>query len=352
MKNQNAANEIKGLAMRMQRWFHGLSHFSRLLFRRRKLDQELNDEIAYHIEAKTEENIAKGMPPEEARRTARMELGGVEQVKEKIRSVRTGAWFEIFFRDVRFGLRMLRKNPTVSVVSVVSLALGIGATTAILSVAYGVLLKPFPYRGSDRMVVLNVSSVSGVMPVGLSAPEFEALRHATALDGASLEDDFDMVTTSGGLPQAVAAVRFSGNAFSFFGVPPLLGREFTEADAPEWGQPRRVVVLSYHFWRTHYGGRDDVLGKPLELDDQDYRVIGRTPATVQLERRGRLRTAGNCPRSEPIVFRGRPPEGRDNADDCRCDAPAFVRSLCGENTGPLPAQIRSRFGQPERCLCW
>lgn len=197
--------------------------------------------------------------------------------KEQVRAVRTGPWLETWLKDLHFGLRVLRKKPSVAVVSILSLALGIGATTAILSVMYGILLKPFPYVGADRMVALNASSVLGVQPLGLSAVQFQALRRARCVDGASADDDFDMVTSSGDVPEAVVAGRLSGDSFSFFGVPPLLGREFTAADAPDTGEPDRVVVLSYHFWQSHYGGERNALGQSLELDQQYYRVIGVLP---------------------------------------------------------------------------
>lgn len=249
----------------------------RLLFRKQQIDADLDAELRSTIELLANQKIKDGMPPEQATRAAKLQLGGIEQVKEEVRSARVGAWIDALLKDLHFGLRILGKRPSVAVVSILSLAFGIGATTAILSVMYGVLLKPFPYVGSDRMVVLNLSSQSGIQPLGLSALQFAALRRARCVDGASAEDDFDMVTTSGDLPQAVMAVRFSGNAFSFFGVPPFLGREFTAADAPDTGTAAHVVVLSYHFWQSHFGGKRNVLGKSLDLDQQYYRVIGVLP---------------------------------------------------------------------------
>jgi predicted permease len=246
-------------------------------FSARRLDADFQQELAAHLSLLEEENLRRGLPPGEARRQARLQLGAEVPLRETHHDLRGLPWLDSLLQDFRFGLRMLRKKPSLAVVSIASLALGIGATTAILSVMYGVLLKPFPYLGANRMVVLNVSSMSGVQPVALSASQFQALRRARCVDGASADDDFYMVTANADLPEAVTAGRFSGNSFAFFGVPPLLGREFTPADGPDIGKADRVVVLSYHFWQSHYGGKRDVLGKSLELDQEYYRVIGVLP---------------------------------------------------------------------------
>jgi predicted permease len=198
-------------------------------------------------------------------------------VKERARAAGTRVRLGTLLNDLHFALRVWRKKPSVAIVSILSLALGIGATTAILSVMYGVLLKPFPYVGANRMVALNVSSASGTQGLGLSSLQFQALRRAICVDGASADDDFYMVASSADLPESVLVGRLSGNSFSFFGVPPLLGREFTPADAPDIGESDRVAVLSYHFWQSHYGGKRGALGQSLELDHQDYRVIGVLP---------------------------------------------------------------------------
>lgn len=265
----------------MQGWFHRMSHFSRLLFRRRELDQELNDEIAYHIEAKTEENIAKGMTPEQARRAARMDLGGVEQVKEHMRSVRTGAWVETLSQDIRLALRVLRKSPGITAVAALTLALGIGANTAIFSVIEAVLLRALPYKDSSRLVLLtdaqdpdNGGFLHRDFDTFLSqATDFKAIAFYYRDSGFSRVE----LKTSDG-PQYVQGAFVSSNFFSVMGLRPELGRIFTPE---ELQQRERVAVLSHRLWLDRFGGSADALGKSLLIGGADYKVVGVMPAVFQ-----------------------------------------------------------------------
>lgn len=266
--------------MGLRRWSCGLSHFSRLLFRRRELDQELNDEIAHHIEAKTEENIAKGMTPEEARRSARIELGGVEQVKEKVRSVRTGAWFETLLQDIRFGLRILRKSPAFTSIAVLTLALGIGANTAIFSAVNGIVLKALPYADASQLVSIEGMRLYGskMEATATFSPDVwnEMKKQTPAIAQMALYDGPGNSTlTAKAIPEVLPTASVSGDFFSVLGVQPRLGRPILAADTQPGAKP--VAVVSYELWRATWGADPAVIGRSVTLNNKDYEVVGVMP---------------------------------------------------------------------------
>ncbi len=180
-------------------------------------------------------------------------------------------------QDVRFALRQFLKTPGFAVSAVLSLMLGIGATTAIFSVVYGVLLDPYPYKDANRMVHVELRDKNGRGPLlivnGSQAPE---LRKASVVDDVFLQDEKRENLTGDKFPVSVLVGLYSPNVFEYMGVPPLVGREFSSADAPG-GDPAPVVVLSYLFWQRQYAGSRDVIGKTIQLDQTPYTVIGVVP---------------------------------------------------------------------------
>ena len=247
------------------------------LFRRR-LYSELSDEIQQHLEEKIAELVESGTPRGEAARAARREFGNVTRIEERSREVWGWTVIETLVADVRFGLRQFRRNPTVTLVAVLSLALGIGATTVVFSVIYAVLINPYPYKGADRMAHVHIfDKTAFVTDLVLSSAQFQQFKNNPALDGAVAVDQWTMAVTGGDLPESVSADYLSFNAFDVFGVPPLLGREFSEVDTKDALHPANVVVLSYPYWKTHYGGSAGVVGKSLQLDHANYTIIGVLP---------------------------------------------------------------------------
>jgi predicted permease len=170
---------------------------------------------------------------------------------------------------------MLGKNPGFAIVAILSLALGIGATTAVFSVVYGVLVNPYPYANADRMVHLAVHDSSGNRRfVSLNGPQLRQLRLARSVESTAAMEGWDLATSEGDLPENVQAVYLTSNAFSHFGVPTLLGRGLLPSDAPEGQDPENVAVLGYQFWHRHYNGDPDIVGKNIQLVHKRYAIVG------------------------------------------------------------------------------
>ncbi|HEV2247032.1 MAG TPA: ABC transporter permease, partial [Terriglobia bacterium] len=242
------------------------------LFRKGRLEQEINDELRAHLEMLIEENVRRGMTLEEARYAGMRSFGGVEQVKESYREQRGLVIMETLLQDVRFGLRQLRRNPGFTIVAVLTLALGIGANTAIFSVVNAVVLRALPYPHSRRLVW-----VAEVIP----ALNAELAGGADYLDWRDQNKSFERMTaydpavsfnlTGRGTPARVHAAQVSANFFPTLGVDPQLGRSFT----PEEDQPNgpNTVVLMHAFWQQYFGSDPQVLGKTITLDGRPYVVV-------------------------------------------------------------------------------
>src|SRR6266849_3411331 len=244
-------------------------------WRRKKRETELNEEVRSHLEMAARERVEKGEEKKEAERAARWEFGNVGLVKEITRDVWGRRWLRDAADDARYGLRMLRKNPGFAIVAILSLALGIGATTAMFSVVYAVLVNPYPYANSDRMVHLVVHDTSGNRRyVNLNGPQLQQLRQATSVESSAAMDGWNLTTTEGDLPEDVQGVYFTSNSFNFFGVPMLLGRGLLPSDAPEGQDPENVAVLGYQFWQRHFNGDPGIVGKKIQLVRKNYEIVG------------------------------------------------------------------------------
>lgn len=260
-------------------WFHRISSLLKNLFRKDRLDRELDDEVRSHLLMLTDENMAAGMSEEQASREARMELGGVDQVKEQVREVRMGAIIDQLRQDLGYGLRMLRRSPGFTVVAVLSLALGIGSNTAIFSVVGALMLRTLPVRDPQQLVALTTSD-SGVYS---SYPFFERYRDLTEVfSGVSaicLVDRYNLRVNdpvSGSDAEQVGIGLVSGDFFSTLGVSSTIGRTFArDDDRVRGGHP--VAVISYSYWKRRFGLIADVVGRTFTLNDTTYTILGVTP---------------------------------------------------------------------------
>ncbi len=177
-------------------------------------------------------------------------------------------------QDLRYAIRHIRKSPGFALTALVSLTLGIGATTAIFSVVYGVLLDPYPYKDADRMVHVELRDKTDRGPLlFVNSDEYQQLRQASSIDDVFLQNQQEETLTGSQFPISVVVGKYSPNLFIYMGVPPAVGREFTPSDAPE-GKASPVAVLSYAFWQRQFAANRDVLGKTIELDRTPYTIIG------------------------------------------------------------------------------
>ena len=240
-----------------------------------RLDRDLDEELGVHLEMLVEESVRRGMNLKEARDAARRSFGGIEQTKEAYRDQRGLAIIDSLARDLRYGLRMLRRQSGFTVVAVLTLALGIGANTAIFSVLNAVLLHSFPYKDPDKLVLLAEKRREMSM-LALSFPDFVDWRSQNrVLESAGAVRRWNPNLTGDGEPERLQAAMVTAEIFPTLGMPPRLGRVFVdEEDRPG---AERVVVLSYNFWQHRYQSDESVVGKVLTLDQQPYTIIGVMP---------------------------------------------------------------------------
>jgi predicted permease len=251
------------------------------LFHKDRQDGELAAEIESHIQMQIDDNLRAGMTPEEARRQALVDFGGVEQTKEFCRDTRGLPWLESVLQDVRFGLRMLRKNPGFTAVAVLTLALGIGANTAIFSVLQGVVLAPLPYREPDRLVAVWESNPRFPF-VAVSYPNFrDRQRNARSFEQMAAFARQGYNLTSPGTPEHLDGKEISSGFFSTLGVKLTLGRGFSRGEDVHGGAP--VVIISDRLFRNQFEGQPEALGKSLTLDGVAYTVIGVAPPRFRFE---------------------------------------------------------------------
>src|SRR2546425_9653416 len=255
----------------LRRWLLRLGE----LFQKDRRERELAAEMESHLQMHIEDNLRAGMTAAEARREALMKLGGVEQTKENYRERRGLPLLETLFQDARFAARMLLKNPGFTAIAVLTLVLGIGATTAIFSVVYGVLLRPLPYPEPDQIVQLwEVSAKGGRM--NFPEPNFTDIRSASQTLEALAECNAGPFTITGGTePTRTVAALVSRDFFKVMRVPPLLGRSFSPEDQREGAAP--VLLVSHGYWQQHLGGSNELSKLKLVADHKVFSVIGVMP---------------------------------------------------------------------------
>src|SRR5690349_10567653 len=239
------------------------------LLRRSMLEQQLDKEMRFHLEQHTADLLASGIDPEEARRQARLEIGGTEQVKEQCRDARGTRWLEDLWQDLRYALRTLRQQPGFAAVAVLTLALGTGATTVMFTLINGVLLKPLPYPEPDRLVQVDEQTKAIVDyrwgdRWAFAYPNFlDCMREVPSLDFAAFRYSGGTVSGSGD-PEYVDGLQISSQLFSVLGVNLLRGRSFLPDEDRPGAAP--VIVISQSLWQRRFGGSPSAIGMPLVFE--------------------------------------------------------------------------------------
>ena len=264
----------------------------RSLFRRAKVESEMEAELRFHMERQVEHYIRAGLSREEARRRARLEFGSYEQIKEEYRDARGVNVIDILGRDIRYGLRMLGNHLAFSLVAVLTLALGIGANTAIFSVVYAALIRPLPYWQPDRLITLTElrpqegqSNPLDKQTWDTSYPDYLDWTRQSKSFQSLAGFGFDAFTLRGaGEPELVFGAQTTVNFFSTLGVKPFLGRDFAAGEDVAAGP--RVAILSYGAWIRRFGGDPNVIGRSIQLDDKSVSIIGVLPREFEFAPRG------------------------------------------------------------------
>ena len=260
------------------KWWHRL-------WRRKQMEQQLDRELRFHLHQHAADLVERGLPPGEARRQARIGLGGPEQVKEQCRDARGTRWLEDFLQDFRYALRTLRHKPGFAAVALSTLALGIGATTVMFTVVNGVLLKPLPYPDPSRLVAVHGKTETWNVALygeqNLAYPDFlDCQRDSRSLALAGLLYDSGTLSEPGEA-EHVDELGASSNLFSVLGEPLFLGRAFLPEEDRPGGAP--VAILGYSLWQQRFGGNPAAIGASLVLDGKRYTVVGVTRAGLRLD---------------------------------------------------------------------
>ena len=250
------------------------------LLRKKQVEHDLDEELRAYLETAVEQKMSAGMSRDEAVRAARVDMGSLEATKDRVRDVGWETVVDSFWQDVRYAIRGLRASPGFTAVAVLTLALGIGANTAIFSVVNSLLLRALPVAEPQRLVTISGSGTTDRW--GLSVWSYatwnEIRRHAQLFDGALAWDSQRFNLAQGGEAQPVDGLYVSGGFFTTLGVPALLGRTFSPADDVRGGGPDGPVsVISYGLWQRRFGGAASVIGTQLVVEGVPFTIVGVTP---------------------------------------------------------------------------
>jgi predicted permease len=262
----------------MMRWIYKAPLRLRSLFRRNHIEQQLNEELRFHLECLTEEYVRQGKSPKEARQAALRELGGLDQYKEECRDARGVHLIETLLQDLRYGFRMLRRNPGFSAVIVAILAVGICSTSTIFSVVDGLILRPLPAKNPNELVWVRISREDNKGPsLPISYPEYlDICKQSKAFSSVVASAQIGLSMNFSGQNKNIYGEVVSANYFSVLGIPAVLGRTFLPGE--DWGHYQAIpVVLGYGLWQRQFGADRRIIGKEIVINDYKFVVLGIAP---------------------------------------------------------------------------
>jgi predicted permease len=247
-------------------------------FHRSQFDSELDEELRSHIQDRADDLERSGLPPAEAKRRARIEFGGYQKFKEECRETLGIHFLETLLQDIRFSLRMLRKSPGFTAVAIATLALGIGAVTAMFSVLWGVALRPLPFDQPERLVWIEATTNEGGRNSLSAMDYFDYRDQSNAFESLAARSVWEpgRVVLGKAEPERVTTTKVSGNFFHTLGVRPAYGRSFREEEEVSGGP--HMVMLSYGYWQRRLGGKPDVVGTNITIDEAAYTIVGVMPS--------------------------------------------------------------------------
>ena len=254
----------------------------RSLFRRTQIEEEMGDELRFHFDHQVEKYVATGLSLQEAQRRARLTMGGEDKIKEDVREARGVSFVETLLQDLHYGARMLRKNPSFTIVAILTLALGMGATVAIFSVVDAVLLRPLPYRDPATLAVVWENSIRHSHPHNVVGPPnfVDWQRQNTVFESMAAMADTRANLTGAGDPEQVVVQNVTAGFFHVVGVNPVLGSGFTEEN---WKKGKDdVLILDYGFWKRRFGSDTHLIGKTIELNGKPQVIVGIAPKDFNL----------------------------------------------------------------------
>jgi predicted permease len=274
----------------------------RRLVSREKMESDLDKELRFHFESQVADKVGSGIPESEARRLTRLEFGGIDQVKGECREARGALWLESIVRDIRYGTRQLHKSPGFAATAVVTLALGIGATTAIFTLVYDVMLRPLPFAEADRIVTMEevVAEWNNLYPtLPVSANHFYFWQqHNRSFDSMAVMQQGSAPLGAEGRPSQVGVLSSTPGIFSVLRVQPQLGRTFTDDEARPDNE--RVAILMNDLWREQFGSDPGIVGKTIRLSGFPYTVIGVMAQSFHMPAVQTIATISNTNRPLPI----------------------------------------------------